>query len=435
MLSGLFSFATGLNPFIARVESSAYRKERAAKWLCYYDDEQTFITRDLIARHWSSPADFQLFQLNIVKKIVNKRANLYRIAPRRTFTGFDQVKGDQLYRAANADVVLKRASRLTKLLKTSMIQVGWNNDAPTLHVVTSNILDVVAVDPMNPTEVIVTHKEQRVESVTYSQWTQETFKRLDYKGMSAPVTGNAKGVNPYGILPFVPLFDRLPDDCFFLPGGSDLIEAQEALNVGLAQLWRCIRLQSFGQAWATGVPAGDVINMGPNRAITLPEGGEFGFAAPNAPIRDVLSALTFLMREIAATNDLSVDVFDLDPRSESGAAKQVDQIDLFEARQDDIALWRQYEARLFEVLKVITNTHAPGTIPESATVSVDFAELQTDYDPTDRLNNAQKRLAMGVWSPVDILRAEDPDGYATRELAMQELLRRKDESAQLATMD
>lgn len=137
------------------------------------------------------------------------------------------------------------------------------------------------------------------------------------------------------------------------------------------------------------------------------------------------------MRQVAATNDLSADVFDLDKRSESGAAKHVEQVDLREARADDIALWRTYEARLFEVLKVVANTHAPGTVADGATVAVDFAEMSENLTETDRLNNAAKKLQFGVWSPVDVLMNENPDGFSTRAAALDELKRRADEWAAL----
>jgi hypothetical protein len=427
------------NPLFDLVHASRSRKEDADKRLRYYADGQAAETLKLIARHWSDPSEFQIFSLNIVKKVTNKRAALYRLAPRRTFTGWDQAAGEALYRAINANGLLKRASRLTKLLKTTALQVGFDvaRKVPTLSVVTPNILDVVYSDPQYPTDYVVTHNAgSKPTDVSYSHWTATTFQRFDYKGKPLPVPGNPDGLNPYGVLPFVPLFEQLPDDAFFLPGGNDLIEAQEALNVGVCNLWRSIRLQSFGQPWATGVAAGEAIDVGPNRAITLPENGKFGFASPNAPIGDILAALTFLMREVAATNDLSADIFDLDRRSESGAAKEIGQVDLYEARSDDLALWLGYEARLFDVLRAVVNTHLPGSIPESAAVHVDFADMDSGLlDEGTRLTNASKKLEMGVISPVDILMSESREAFPTRELAMAELLRRKDEAAQIVTME
>jgi hypothetical protein len=424
-------FRSNVDPIIALIQASAPRKAKAEKWLRYYSDQQSEDTLRLIAQKWSKPETFRVFQINAVKKVVNKRANLYRLPPRRTFDGMDQEAGDAIYRALNADVVLKRASRLVKLLKTGALQIGWRDTGPVMHILTGNILDVIAADPERPDRIVVTHKADRIEHTTYSDWTPDSYARRDYRGAQLSVSGNRNGVNPYGVLPFVALHDRFPDDQFWLPGGDDLIEAQEAVNVALSNLWRAVELQAHGQAWATGLPAGDTLKIGPERTITLPEGGQFGFATPNAPIGEILSAIEFIMRQVAATNDLSADVFDLDRSSESGASKHVSQIDLAEARQDDVAMWRTHEARLWETVKTVVNTHAPGTIPADARMTVDFAELSENISETERLTNARTRIDLGMWSPVDALRAENPDGFPTREDAMAELLRRKDEAAAL----
>ncbi|MEC4747724.1 hypothetical protein [Methylomicrobium sp. Wu6] len=421
--------------FLKIVKSSTARKARTDKWMNYYHDQQSEEMLRLIKQRWSRPETFRVFQVNAVKKVINKRANLYRLAPRRTFTGINQVLAEEFYKAAGVDIVLKRLSRLTKLLKTSVLQVCWMNDQLTLSVITPNILDVEYDNPLFPKRFVITHKAAKEQDVTYSDWTAGTYTRRDYRGNPMKMGSNPKGVNPYGALPFVCLFDSLPDDQFFIPGGDDLIEAQEAINVALSNLWRAVELQAHGQAWASGIPAGEALNVGPERAVTLPEGGAFGFAAPNAPIGDILEAIQFVLRQVAASNDLSADVFDLDRRSESGAAKHVEQIDLREARQDDIALWRRYETQLFEIIKRVVNTHQPGTIPEDARVTVDFAEMQENLTETERLNNARAKLEMGVWSPVDLLISENPDGYPTRQDAIQELLRRKDESTQITLVD
>ncbi len=413
------------------VRAGQVRKERAAKWLRLYRDESRDETLKAIARRWSRPEDFRLFQVNLVRKLTNKRAQTYRRAPKRVAEGFSQEALDALYASMNADVILKRASRLAKLLKVVLLQVGWKESErrPTLGIAAPSVLDVVCEgDPEDLVRVIVTHPNEDARRVTYSDWTAASYVRRDWRGVPIPVEGNEDGVNPYGRLPFVPCWDRWPDDAFFPRDGADLIEAQEAVNVGLVNLWRAVELQAHGQAWATGLPAGDALRTGPDRAVTLPENGKFGFAAPNAPIRDILEAIQFVLRQTAAANDVSADVFDLDRRAESGAAKVVEQQDLREAREDDLALWRQYEAQLFDVLRTVVNTHAPGTIPEAATIRVDFAEPASALTESERLDNARSRVDLGVWSPVDALLSEDPD-LGSREDALAELNRRREEAA------
>lgn len=424
---GILGF-TNTNSALKLVKSSLDRKAATDLRLNYYHDRQSDHLFELIGRKWTDPTDFRMFQVNVVKKTIEARAQVYRGTPYREFEGWDQEKGEALYRGVN--ITLKKANRLTKLTKSNMIRVGWNGTAPTLAVVTGNVLDVVYDDPEYPTRVIVTHPADRETDVEYSDWTATGFVRRDFAGRPLRNRGNPENANPYGILPFVPVFDRSPDDEFFLPGGDDLIEAQQAINVGLTNLWRAIEWASHGQAWTKGVDTGgEIYALGPNRILNLPESGAFEFAKPNTPIKDVLQAIEFLIRQTAIVNGLSADVFDLDRKVESGTAREVANRDLLEARADDLELWRVYEARLFEVIKRVVNTHAPGSIPENTSIRVDFGEV-SHLTEAARLEGYQRRLDMGVWSPVDVLMADNPD-IRDREVALEMLNQRREEAAML----
>ncbi|WP_367349278.1 hypothetical protein [Sphingobium yanoikuyae] len=96
----------------------------------------------------------------------------------------DQVAGDELYKAMNADAVLKKASRYLELCKTVALQVDWDEDTakPVLRVITPNNLDVIYRDPSKPTRVIVTYPGDTREDTTYADWTSTGFARLDHRG-------------------------------------------------------------------------------------------------------------------------------------------------------------------------------------------------------------------------------------------------------------
>jgi hypothetical protein len=345
----------------------------------------------------------------------------------------DKTTGDALYREMNADAVLKKASRYLEVCKAVVLQVGWDDAAGklTLNVLTPNVLDVIARHPEHPERIIVTYPGERSDDTTFADWTATGFRLLNHRGAATPIKDNPGNANPYGALPFVPWFDRLPDDKFWLPGGDDLFEAQDAVNVGLANLWRAVEHQAHGQAWASGISANEVLQFGPDRAVALPQGGQFGFAAPNAPIASILSAIEFVLRETAATYGVGSDLFDLSKVAESGSAKHAGRLDLKEVRMDQIAQARMMEARLFDTLRTVVNTHKPGTIPEDASVGVDFAEQQDQLSEAEQLANAQSKTDLGIWSPVDVLMDTNPDGFPDRDAAYRELLRRRDEAANL----
>src|SRR3546814_15348989 len=100
----------------------------------------------------------------------------------------------------------------------------WSSD------VCSSDLDVLYDDPENPTRILITHRRHPEEDTTYSDWTATTYHRRDYRRRIMHVPGSPDGVNPYGILPFVPLSASSPDDEFCIPGGRDFLAAQWAIN-------------------------------------------------------------------------------------------------------------------------------------------------------------------------------------------------------------
>ena len=93
---------------------------------------------------------------------------------------------------------------------------------------------VTGLVPEHLREVLITDygPSQRIEDVTFSHWKEDTWQRLDYNGNVIE-----ESENPYKILPFLPCFDYPPPgNSFWLPGGSDLIAIQEAIN-GEAVTW------------------------------------------------------------------------------------------------------------------------------------------------------------------------------------------------------
>lgn len=422
--------------FIDLVRADQARKSAAAKRIRYYNDRQTADLAAALARRWSRPDDFRLFQLNIVRKVVDSLATVYRKPPVRTFTGWDQAAGEALYRALHANQILKQANRLTRLCKTTALQVQWRDGRPALSVITPDLIDATWTDPASPEELIVTHRPQGVHAenpnaVTYTRWTRTGATLHDYKGNSIPTETAG---NPYGALPFVFAFDGYPLDSFFLPGGDDLTEAQESVNVALVNLWRAVEIQAHGQAYASGITATEALATGPDRAIILPEGGTFGFAAPNTPVGSILSAIEYVVKSTAIANNLNPSTFEIDRRGESGVAKLIEDQALIEAREDDIERWRDYEAQLFNLLKLVVNTELPGTIPEDAALSVDFAEPRETLGENQRLEAYSRRLALGIWSPVDALMADNPD-VRNRADAARILTERRAETERFAPSD
>jgi hypothetical protein len=414
--------------------ASLARKTETAKRLDLYHDTQLEHLETRLNQLFSDPSAMVKVCLNVVKKVVNNLAQVYRDAPTRLLEGTDSDK--DLYagivEGLALDVKLKQASRYAKLLKTILLRPVWRNERLDLDILTGNILDVeTGESPEILAKVLVTDfgVSDKIEEVEYSLWTAETWQRLDYRGQV-----KEEAANPYGVLPFLAIFDYPPpSSLFWLPGGDDLISLQEAVNLKLTDLLYLLSTQSFGVGFIKGGQGGGNLKVDPGALVELPENGEIGFANQQARIEEVVGAIDKLIKWGCVSHGLSAASMSTDPQEASGLSKIVDSRELAEMRAEDVALWRSYEKRLFQLVRVVWNAHNPTKkLPESATLMVDFCDPKPETDPKSQAEAWEKLLGFGVISPVDIALERNPD-FKTREEALAFLLTIEQENRELAS--
>ena len=420
-----------------RADSKAnqLRKLDTVKRLDLYTGKHAAHLEEQLNRLFSEPDKLPQAWLNITKKVVNNLAQVYQEPPTRTVEGTDQDREifAEIASQTRLDVKLKQATRLLKLLKTICIRPVWRNGRMDIDLLTGNILDVETGDtPEDLKKVLITDYGQsnRVQEIEYSLWTAEEFRRLDYRGneiKSEP--------NPYGVLPFLPVFDYAPTGSdFWLPGGEDLIQLQEAINLKLTDLLYLLSTQSFGVGWIKGVPGAGNLRVDPGSLVELPAEKEaaLGFVHQEARIEEVVAALDWLIKQTGISHGLSAASLSTDPQEASGLSKLVDSRELQEMRRDDIALWRSYEHQLFALTRLVWNVHNPTRkVTEKAAIKLDFADPRPEVEPQTQTQVWDSLLSMGVISPVDIVLERNPD-LKTRENALAFLLQLQEESRALS---
>ena len=415
----------------AALSASSARKEATAKRLAFYHDEQLEYLANAIAEHFAEPERLTPCFINIVRKVIDRRAMTYMEPATRTVEGRekDQATFSDIAKQCGLDVKLKQASRLTKLCKTILIRPVWRNGCMDIDLLCGNILDVeTGESPEDLQSILITHygASDKVDDVNYSLWTPESVQTLNYRGQVV-----AEEENPYQILPFIPAWDRSPTDSFWLSGGNDLVGQQEAVNYQLTSLLYTAQMQGFGVGYVKGGAGGDTLSAGPGTLVELGDDGELGFAATKAPIAEIVAAIDTLIKWSAVSNGLPASSLSTDPTEESGVSKLVSNAELEEKRRDDIALWRGYEHKLFDTIRTVWNTHNPTrTISDSATLKVDFSDPQHFTTPKEQTENWEKLLGLGVISQVDIALERNPD-LKTREDALAYLLQLQQEQSEL----
>lgn len=409
------------------------RKQDAEKRLAYYHDEQSAYVLEQLQKQFTDTDKFQIAFLNIVKKIVNNLATSYLTPPIREIDGSD--RDQKIYR----DIIdgsgfipkMKLASRYTKLLKVVLIRPVWRQGRIDFDILTPDILDITTGEtPEDILSVKICHYLSKRDEITQSLWTADYFRLLDVNGSDL----QQPQFNPYGIIPFVPLWDRCPTNDFWQAGGDDLISIQDAINQKLTDLIYIIRMQGYGQPVIKGLLDQGNLKTGPGCAIELQARSEsdFYYAKTNAPIDATLRAIEFLIMQAAVSNGLSSASMTIKPTQESGIAKIVGSQELKEQRLDAVDLFRNYEKQIFHTLKTVWNTHNPGRrFSKDCTLLLDFAEPRQPVSVDKQAEAWKNQIDMGILSPVDILLEKNPD-LTSREEALTRLLQIKQENDQLS---
>ena len=116
--------------------------------------------------------------------------------------------------------------------------------------------------------------------------------------------------NPIGDLPFT-FFSKDQDGSFWSVGGEDIVDGSILINTLLTDLYFIAKIQGMGLFYMFGSNVPKTFKVGPNKAITMKveEGDatpQIGFASSNPPIGDHMSMIEQYVAFLLSTNDLGV---------------------------------------------------------------------------------------------------------------------------------
>lgn len=413
------------------VAANRERKEIAAKRIDYYYHFQSEYISKQLARYVTKVDSLRPCFVNIVKKIINQLAMVYIQDATRTLSSASKSDIEifqRIERTASLGARWKQANRLAKLCGVVMLRPVFRDGMLEIDILTPDILDITTDDtPEHIASVMITHypDSARDSELTYSLWTPDYVRTLDYRGWCIQ-----EAENPYQMIPFCPVWNQLPTDVFWTQGAEDLIVLQEAFNEKLTDLLYILRMQGFGVGYVKGM-RGELSHVDPGTIFNLPVDGELGFAKTQAPVTDTLAVLDFILKQAAVSNGLPASSLTTDPTDESGIARIAGNRELEEVRRDDIELFRKYERNLFNIIRIVWNTHNPcQKISEKAELFIDFYDPAPRIDPEKQAALWDSLLSMGIISPVDIMLERNPD--LSRDEAKARLLEIQEEKRALS---
>lgn len=367
--------------------------------------------------------EIPLYTTSLTKKIINRISMVYKDAPIRKYNNeVSEDINDLFYRK---DYQMKSIERIHNLVGTMLIQEVWNEQK--MMVEYRPIIEYeVALNPNDPKEVmaIIYPMIKTVDSKTQSQedmfvyWSNDQHYLINADGYKVSI--NEGDVNPYGVMPFVTIQpNNIVDEYFNTGEGEDIAIANQQIDISMTMLQHHIRCAG-GQMWVQGRADADKIALGLNKIPVL-EDGILGVLPNQSSIESIMTAIEHQIKHVLSNHHIAFD-FGISTQK-SGVAIKLENLELLEAREDDVEKYRQVEKDLYNIEKILVATHLGKNLPDD--FSIDYAEIDFP-DPQQEMQQWDWWIKHGIKDKVDYIMEKDPDKFESREDVMKYLEERQD---------
>ena len=363
--------------------------------------------------------EIPIYCVNLTKKLINRISLVYKDRPIR------DVENDKYYEfTEDKDFKMKSFERVHNLLGTVAVHVGWE-DGKFKYNPIMNFVPVM--DPYNPLKPIgityplnkATGDWRNTDEDMYVYWSAEQHYMFDSTGKIIKV--NEDNINPYGVLPFAFIQPNHMVDEFFNEGAMDIALGNKQIDIAMTMLQHHIRTAG-GQFVIEGRVDANNIQLGLNKVVVVDEGSMSNISS-NTDITSIKEGIEFQLKTIAFNNNLNFD-FGLSG-SKSGVALKIENLELLEAREDEVEKWRRAEKNIYEIERQIVQVETGLQLPES--IALDYSEVKfPDFDA--ERDEWDWKFKHGIADRFDYLMAQDPDKFPDRQAAMDFLDEKKQET-------
>lgn len=483
---------------IEDVENVSRKKESYKRYEIYKDRIKKYILEQLLLE--LDPATVSEMQsrvstVNMYKKIVQKKARVYKAAPeRRSVEENEQEFLDLMVDALGLNTVMKKVNRYVEAFRNciayvkpyidhnnfgkyaykidvlaphqyDVIEDMRNPEIPRVIILSDYVSEPMAVDdnPQNRVKhglasnfrdgdgrsQIIADSPNDNEHKEYIFWSPNYHFTTDYKGniISVDENGETQVKNPIGMLPFES-FSKDQDDSYWSVGGEDMVEGSILINTLMTDLYFIAKIQGMGLFYLFAKNAPKQYKIGPNRAITidLEEGDptpSIGFASSNPPINDHMSMIEQYVAFLLTTNDLGTNSIQgkLDGTSAaSGIQEIIQNAEPMTAVEDEQAQYMEKESRLVMIANEWQKVYSDSVTGLRADLDeigyVDDIDYSLKFVKQAHFNSENEKLdAINKKIDQGIYNKVDAmiedNPDLTRDEALELLLQKSDESLQL----
>ena len=384
-------------------EQAKARREEVRKFLDYYSGS---LTDQYIEGYFKSDAFQEIphYNTNIVKKFVNRMSKIYTIGAKRNVND----KYVDLSSVKNAR--MKQMERMTRLLGTCATYVMYDEMEERFEYRPIYYFEPYFGDnPYKPEAIVYPMMHGHADlsdtnDLMYAYWDSELHMKFDDNGnIIEEIQHNL------GVLPFVFTHREEQLDSFFVEGASDLVSANEHINITMTEMQLGLRFQMFGQPVVTGLISDNAnVRAGSDEILTLPEGSNYDIVSPEGNVRDVIENIKWQIELVALNNHLFVTFAQSGGEVPSGISLMIKDLERHEDFIDDKELYRQYEKDFYKVEYALSQTNNLG-LPEPSQFKVDFSEVEYPMTTQDKIMLNEYKLKHNLTTQAELLAEENRD--------------------------
>ena len=384
-------------------EQAKARREEVRKFLDYYSGS---LTDQYIEGYFKSDAFQEIphYNTNIVKKFVNRMSKIYTIGAKRNVND----KYVDLSSVKNAR--MKQMERMTRLLGTCATYVMYDEMEERFEYRPIYYFEPYFGDnPYKPEAIVYPMMHGHADlsdtnDLMYAYWDSEIHIKFDDNGnIIEEIQHNL------GVLPFVFTHREEQLDSFFVEGASDLVSANEHINITMTEMQLGLRFQMFGQPVVTGLISDNAnVRAGSDEILTLPEGSNYDIVSPEGNVRDVIENIKWQIELVALNNHLFVTFAQSGGEVPSGISLMIKDLERHEDFIDDKELYRQYEKDFYKVEYALSQTNNLG-LPEPSQFKVDFSEVEYPMTTQDKIMLNEYKLKHNLTTQAELLADENKD--------------------------
>lgn len=418
-------------------------------WYYNYQDEIIRYIKEAMLKGWRPKTidETRVRVFNIVARVVDKLALVYKEGPERLLDGGKQTEVDDqgtqsekqsaddkayqdLLQASTIDQRAPDWEKLSKLFNTVLVQPIWRQDKEDghidfmIHTPAWCCVETKDDDYTQPESfwypIWKSPGEDKPQEQVLVYWSETEHYTIDANGKRSNGPDNAKGQNPYGVLPVAVLRRKLSND-FWGEGLWDLVDGNEEICIQVSNLFKVAAFQLHGQPFGVNLNLAGEPALGADKPILVDnvEQGtvqpSFAFITANPQLKPVMDLVDWALKNIQIAKGLGSNQVDVTSSVASGASKMVDNADVQEERKDSIRIFQQFEEELFEKTIAVYNYHSKKSkIGDNAEFSIKFPEPKIVETQDEKNKKRDAGLKNGTMSRIDILME---DGSLSREEA------------------